>query len=107
MGDARVAAISEADWHDISGLGQPTVHILVSGLLFPQVVHPPLKNRLITLLHPSESDAHAVCASGDHAAEGHDFRACIDDVDLDLHSRIKGSWRRHKTAMHAQIIGAA
>jgi hypothetical protein len=72
-----------------------------------QFADPLLKNRLISLFNFSESDTHSVCASEDYTAGGHDFRAGIDDSDLDLQPEIQGSRGRYKAAMHAEIAGVS
>src|ERR1700674_3839088 len=74
--------------------------------LEPQIAHPQLQNRLVARFDTGESDTHSFSMSGDHMAEGHDFRASMNDGHPDLRPGIRGSWGRHKTAMHAQIAGA-
>ncbi len=54
--------------------------------IYPQIAHPPLKNRLITTM-----------------AKGHDSGASMNDGDSDLHSGIQGSRGKYRAAVHAQI----
>lgn len=71
--------------------------------IYPQIAHPPLKNRLITTFDFIESDAHSVCTSGDYMTKGHDSGASMNDGDSDLHSGIQGSRGKYRAAVHAQI----
>jgi len=75
------------------------------GSICAQIAQPPLENHLIALLDFNESDPHSVFSSGNDTAGGRDFRACMNDSDLDFRPGLQGSWGRHKAAMHAQIAG--
>src|SRR5579864_4050824 len=72
----------------------------------PQIAYPALQDRLIVLFNLKKRDAHSLCSNRGHTAGDRDLRARMHDGDLDLCSRVQGSWSGHKTSTHAQITGA-